>query len=101
MIGIDLTKISRFKDAKKTFIEKMLHPDEIVELEKSINQELFLAERWAIKEALFKANNDFFHFNKFALKLENRVFKFPGYIITTTKEDDYYVAVVIKESICK
>lgn len=97
MLGIDLTKISRFNNPTESLIKKMLHPNEIIEYEKAEDKTLFLAARWAIKEALFKADNQYFHFNKVEIKEVNRIFQFPGYIITTTKEDDYYFAVVMEK----
>lgn len=97
MLGIDLTKISRFEDAKEALINKVLHPNEILEYNKVQNKAYFLAARWAIKEALFKADNSLFDFNKIEIKKDGRVYKYPGYIITTSSEDDYYIATVMKE----
>jgi len=45
MLGIDLTKISRFDDAKDTLVKKVLHPNEIKEYEKSKEKPKFLAAR--------------------------------------------------------
>lgn len=97
MIGIDITRISRFKDPTNTFIKKILHPNEIKQYEIEKDKPLFLASRWAIKEALFKANNEEFSFNKIEIKKQDRFYKLEGYSISTSKEDDYYIAIVMKE----
>lgn len=97
MLGIDITKISRFKNAKDTLIKKILHPKEITKYQESENKAKFLAIRFAIKEALFKANNSNFIFSKIEIQKKNRVYQYPGYVISTSNEDDYYIAIVKKE----
>lgn len=97
MLGIDLTKVSRFKNKNDKFLIKTLHPEEIKEYHQSENKELYLATRWAIKEALFKSDNSRFSFNETRIIQENRVYTLPGYIISTSKEDDYVIAIVQKE----
>lgn len=98
MIGIDMTRISRFNNKLKKvkFIERILHPEEIIEFKKTQFPSKFLASRWAIKEALFKCNNDFYHFDKILIKVKNNQFNFFNYKITTSQEGDYYIAMVIK-----
>ena len=98
MLGIDITKINRFENPKDSFLKKTLHPDEIVEYNKSTDKSMFLAKRWAIKEALYKADNELFHFNKIKIIKEDRKYKFQGYIISTSKEDNYIVAIAKKEN---
>lgn len=93
-IGIDITRISRFKNAKQSLVDRILHPDEIEEFLISEHKELFLAAHWAIKEALYKTNNDLFHFDKIKIIKEKDVYSFKGYDISTSKEDDYYIAIV-------
>lgn len=93
-IGIDITRISRFKDAKQSLIDRVLHPEEKEEFSICENKELFLAARWAIKEALYKTNNELFHFDKIKVIKKNNVYTYPGYDISTSKEDDYYTAIV-------
>ena len=97
MIGIDLTKISRFKNVNDKFIKKCLHPEEIKELEKVKNKEKYIATRWAIKESLFKADNSLFSFNKIRIKEIERVYIYKGYIISTSSEEDLLIAFVQKE----
>lgn len=59
MIGIDITKLSRFENKTNAFLKKVLHPNELVLYNQLDQQEKikFLATRWAIKEAIFKADN--------------------------------------------
>lgn len=97
MLGIDKTTISRFKNPTKEFLEKVLHPLEIVEYDKSENKEHFLAARWAIKEALFKADNANFTFSKIRIEKIDRKYVYKGYEISTTSEGDEYIAIVMKE----
>lgn len=97
-IGIDITRISRFNEVTQAYLEKTLTESEILEYNIAINKPLFLAARWAIKEALYKADNQYFHFNKVEIKVENSIYVFPGYKISTSTEDDYYIAFVQKEN---
>lgn len=97
MLGIDLTKISRFENQNNQFITKTLHPEEIKEYEQTENKAAYLATRWAIKEALFKADNKLFSFSEIRISKKDRVYTFPGYIISTSNEDDYVIAVAQKE----
>lgn len=97
MLGADLTKISRFASPTRTFIERILHPLEIEEYEKSEDKTKYLAAHWAIKEALFKADNSLLHFNEIKIEKKEKKYFYPGYVITTSNEDDYYFAVVMKE----
>ena len=64
MLGIDLTKISRFKNVNKNFIKKILHEDELKSYEISIDKPKFLAVRWAIKEAIYKCDNKYSNFQE-------------------------------------
>ncbi len=57
--GIDIVEISRiaktFERYEENFSSKILHDDEIVELDESTNKISFLAKRFAVKEAFVKA----------------------------------------------
>ncbi|RTZ68697.1 MAG: peptide transporter [Tenericutes bacterium] len=96
MLGIDITKISRFNKPTKAFIKKILHPKEILKYENEEDKSLFLASRWAIKESLYKANNKYFHFNKINIEKKDNKYVFEEFQISTSKEEDYYIAVVTK-----
>ena len=93
-IGIDITRISRFKDASETLIGRILHPNEKTLFDQSEDKAKFLAARWAIKEALFKTNNNLFHFDKIEIVKEDKIYTYPGYDISTSTEDDTYIAIV-------
>ncbi|UWD34094.1 4'-phosphopantetheinyl transferase superfamily protein [Mesomycoplasma molare] len=97
MIGVDLTQISRFKNKKETFVRKILSKNEILEYENSENKEKFLATRWAIKEAIFKADNSFFEFNLIDIKKENKRYKFREFEISTSYENNLVIAIVYKK----
>lgn len=59
-IGIDMTTIGRFENAKERLINRILtknEKDEFLNLPKE-NKATFLAIHWAVKEAIFKATQD-------------------------------------------
>ncbi|RMA77474.1 holo-[acyl-carrier protein] synthase [Metamycoplasma subdolum] len=97
MIGIDLTNIKRFENLSLNVIKKILHKDEFKEFEKTNDKAKFLATRWAIKEAIFKADNQFKDFSKVFLKKdEEGRYIFLDFEISTSKEDDYIIAIAKK-----
>jgi holo-[acyl-carrier protein] synthase len=57
--GIDIVEISRiaktYERYDNKFSLKILHEDEMIELESSVNKITFLAKRFAVKEAFVKA----------------------------------------------
>ena len=53
-IGVDLVKISRFKNIDK-LSKKILSNKKLFELEKSTNKMQYLASRFALKEAFLKS----------------------------------------------
>ena len=96
MIGVDITSINRFKDKKINFFKRILSDEEFKEWEKSENKELYAAQRWAIKEAIFKADNNFHNFHNINLKKnEKGVFVFKNFKISTSKENEYVIAFVM------
>ncbi|NQZ66213.1 MAG: 4'-phosphopantetheinyl transferase superfamily protein [Mycoplasmatales bacterium] len=99
MIGIDITTISRFKNKNKQFVEKILHSNEIVEYEKSSNKSKFLATRWAIKEAIYKADNKNHAFHNINIIKTDNIYKFKNFIISTSSEKDILIAIVKKGEI--
>lgn len=96
MIGVDITSINRFKDKKINFFKRIFSDEEFKEWEKSENKELYAAQRWAIKEAIFKADNNFHNFHNINLKRnEKGVFVFKNFKISTSKENEYVIAFVM------
>lgn len=99
MIGIDITSIKRFENKKKIFVKKILSEKEFLRWEKSENKELFLAQRWSIKEAIFKANNKYHNFADIDITRETSgKFSFKNFEISTSKENEYIVAFVMEVS---
>lgn len=92
-----MTKISRFKGKSDAFIERILHPEEVKEFINQVEKEKYLATRWAIKEALFKADNKLLNFNEIHIIKEKREYKYKDFKISTSNEGDMLVAIVLKE----
>ncbi|MEE3928446.1 4'-phosphopantetheinyl transferase superfamily protein [Mycoplasmopsis ciconiae] len=103
MIGVDLVKISRFEDPKKhqkKFISRFLNEQEIETFENILNFEdksVFLAKTWAVKEAIFKADNFYSNFRNINLKKVNNKIIFENFEISISHEDDFLVAFVLKK----
>jgi len=57
--GIDIVEIARiaksYERFNENFASKILHDDELIELESATNKVAFLAKRFAVKEAFVKA----------------------------------------------
>ena len=92
MVGIDITRISRFNNWTESKIKRILHPSEMDLLLQANNKALFLATRFAIKESLFKIDNNLFHFDKIYIMKENNRYVYKDFQISTSKEDDYLIA---------
>ncbi len=100
-IGIDLTYIPRFKD-KEDLARKILSEDELKSYYNSISKEVFLASRFALKEALIK----FLELNILSVDLKDInikkkengavyvLYKNKKYSASLSHEKDYCVGVV-------
>ncbi|VEU74557.1 Holo-[acyl-carrier protein]synthase [Mycoplasmopsis citelli] len=97
-IGVDLTKISRFKDKDLSFAKKILSPNELIEFINlpSEKQALFLARSWAIKEAIFKSDNTYSQFSEINLTKTNNKWNFRNFSISISHDGDLLVAMVVK-----
>ncbi|QKT05469.1 4'-phosphopantetheinyl transferase superfamily protein [Mycoplasma sp. OR1901] len=96
-VGIDLVKISRFENKSIKFAKRILGNEEFncyINLPDD-KKTLFLARSWAIKEAIFKADNSYFNFSQIDLKKENKVWKFKNFAISISHEEGFLVAFVI------
>ncbi|WP_027335059.1 4'-phosphopantetheinyl transferase superfamily protein [Mycoplasmopsis felifaucium] len=102
MIGIDITRLSRFKDVSDEFICRFLSENEIAEFNLIKDNETlrikFAAIHWAIKEALFKADNSLSDFRKISITKVNGKYVFQNFEISTSDEGDLLVAVVLSTS---
>lgn len=85
-IGIDVTEFDRFKQLSDRFIRRFLTENEYSEFLKTdnIGKTKFLASRWALKEAVFKATSkkNPIPFTKIEFKKNN-----DGFVECTTFEN--------------
>ncbi|EIN14803.1 Holo-[acyl-carrier protein]synthase [Mycoplasmopsis agalactiae 14628] len=99
-IGLDMTKISRFQELKKSTIIRILSAEEFIEfdeLKSDYEKQKFLATRWCIKEAMFKADNAIPAFDKITIIKKQGAYIHSDFMISTTDEDDLIIAVVVKK----
>ncbi len=96
MVGIDITSIDRFKNKDEKFANKILSNEEFLEWSNTEYKALYLAKRWAIKEAIFKSDNQFSIFSNINLEKINNKYRFKNFEISTSREDDYVIAIALK-----
>ncbi|AZG68679.1 4'-phosphopantetheinyl transferase superfamily protein [Mycoplasma struthionis] len=99
MIGIDITKIKRFRNLKAKVIEKILHLEEFEEFQKLQKKDKpqFLATRWALKEAIFKCDNKFINFKKVRINKDpSGRYIFENFNLSTSNDCGLVVAVAEK-----
>ncbi len=97
MIGIDLTSISRFKGKEEKFAKRILSSEEKKLFKECKDKTQFIATRWALKEAIFKADNKMLEFSKINIKKENDKYINKGFQLSTSKEEDIIIAIAMKE----
>jgi len=101
-VGIDTTRISRFTKKSEQFIKKILTEREYktyISLDEK-QRVVYLAVRWACKEAIFKATQDKDYFKYTILNYESGkpyVLDYEKYKLSITHEGDYVTAIVIVE----
>ncbi|MHA0272588.1 4'-phosphopantetheinyl transferase superfamily protein [Mycoplasma sp. 48589B] len=100
-LGVDITNISRFYTKSDKFVNRVLSQGELIEFKKLDNDDAkarFLARSWAIKEAIFKADNTYIDFRKVDIKkdIESKLWKFKDFFISISYADDFVIAVVQK-----
>ncbi|VEU61097.1 Holo-[acyl-carrier protein]synthase [Mycoplasmopsis bovigenitalium] len=93
-IGVDITSISRFKQLTPGFEKRFCHIDELKRLETQVDKAHYLASLWAIKEALFKADNSLCFFDQINIQKNNGVWVYKDWKILTSNEQDLVVAFV-------
>lgn len=95
-----MTRLDRFKNKNEDFVKRFLSENEYKEFKKITSEDLkskFLATRWAIKEAIFKADNSYPDFRKVdILKEECGRYFFKDFKISTSDEGNILVAVAVK-----
>ena len=101
-VGIDLVKKDRFNNLESNFINRVYTKEEL-DLYSSLsgNKRIdFLASRWAVKEAIFKAlgNKDYLHY----AILNNEkgkpfILNHPEIKVSISHDGDYVIAIVIVE----
>lgn len=94
--GIDLTNINRKEFKNKNIRQKILTKDELNELDLVDNKILFIAKRWAIKEAIIKALHKPIPMNEINVYKSNDVYKCiidgKEFEISTSVEGDFIIA---------
>ena len=111
-IGVDIVKISRFKDkpflSNKNFYKKIFFDSEIKYCLKYKNHAPHFSGEFAVKEALIKAINEkislheiktYYKNSKPMVKVKSTLDKKYNFIISVSHENDFAIAVVISEKI--
>lgn len=103
-IGVDIVQIKRIKLIPE-FINKILHPEEIrflKQIQTSSQQQQFVAGRWALKEAIYKAINNFetpWVFSEINIQLINKKLQWVNTSknswLSISHETEYAVALAI------
>lgn len=101
-IGVDLTKIDRFNEVSKHFIERIYSDNEMKEYYMLLEekQATYLASRWAVKEALFKAIK-IANYKEYSIMNDETgqpyVENHPEIKVSISHEDGYCIAFVLVE----
>lgn len=99
-IGVDLATISRFYDKDLNFVKHVLTNKEIEEYNKIFDKEnkaKYLASRWAIKEAIYKADNSLYHFWEIEINKVDKKYQHDKFEISTSHENDLVIAIVTEK----
>ncbi|MGL6125137.1 MAG: 4'-phosphopantetheinyl transferase superfamily protein [Metamycoplasmataceae bacterium] len=96
MVGIDITSIKRFENKDENFAKKILSKEEFVGWLNTEFKDVFLATRWAIKEAIFKSDNKYSTFSEINIKKVDKKYFFDFFEISTSREEDYIIAIALK-----
>ena len=111
-IGIDIVKISRFKDKpfllNKNFYKKFFSDSEIKYCLKYKDHAQHFSGKFAVKEALIKSVNEKISLHEIStsyknskpiVKVKSSLNKKYNFIISISHENDFAIAVVISEKI--
>lgn len=97
-VGVDIVKISRFKDVSEHFINRILTIEEKKEYLKRENKSQYLASRFAVKEAYYKATQDIHYLGISVLNDESGkpyILNKKNIHLSISHEDEYVVAYLI------
>ena len=111
-IGVDIVKISRFKDkpflSNKNFYKKIFSDSEIKYCLKYKNYTQHFSGKFAVKEALTKSINEKISLHEIKtsyknakpiVKVKSSLDKKYNFIISISHENDFAIAVVVSEKI--
>ncbi|VEU78133.1 holo-ACP synthase [Mycoplasmopsis columbinasalis] len=98
MIGVDIVRISRFRNKTREFAARILSESELEFYDQTAEKTQVLASLWAIKEAIFKADNSYNEFSKISVNRQANQWMHPDFWLTLSHEDDLVVAVAFKKS---
>lgn len=102
MIGVDIVKINRFANKSDYFARRILSNRELNYYNQQIDidsKTRVLASIWAIKEAIFKADNQNASFQKIELEHTDKGWKSQNFDISISHDEDagILIAFVIKK----
>lgn len=104
--GIDIVKVSRFKDAKDSFLKRVFSALEIENAKEIKEKENYFAKRFAAKEALYKAYNNKIDFKDISVLNDSNgrpyfdiSFDNMKIHLSLSDEKEYVIASVIVESL--
>ncbi|VEU59714.1 4'-phosphopantetheinyl transferase superfamily protein [Mesomycoplasma neurolyticum] len=97
MLGIDITNIARFRNISLKTIKRFLSEEEFLIYQNEENKIKFLAVRWAIKEAIFKADNLEYSFKKINIKKTKGKYIYKNFVISTSCEENLLTAIALKK----
>ncbi|WP_027120801.1 holo-ACP synthase [Mycoplasmopsis lipofaciens] len=100
MLGVDLVRIDRFQNVSKNFETRFLNQNEYkyyLNIEDKYLKSVFLASIWAIKEAMFKADNSYINFKNIELQKIDGAWFHDKFYISISHEENMLVAVAIKK----
>lgn len=96
-IGVDITNILRFENKSDNYARRFLSEQEFKNYLKSTKKAFFLAQHWAVKEAIYKCDNRYVCFSKINIsKTKEGKLIFKDFVISTSSEKNILIAFVCK-----
>lgn len=102
-IGVDLVELNRFSSKNENFFKRFMHEKELAKFSQlnSKNQKIvYAASIWGIKEAMFKADNNYAKFAEFYIQRDenDQFWVHPNFDITISHTGRLLVAIVSKKN---